>query len=192
MPTLTDPQDFSRLLKVNFLTRSKFDAQVLTRLPESRNLEAIAPNLGLGEQIDMVVRQAESEGWVLDLVVAAAAARPADPGLQSLKASLAPAIVAAAVDPFKMCCLIGGHVMVNRANLREGLKNLAEPLGKRILVVRDAAPPSPGTKTGKSHTTQLIAYLEQRTGGFESVIVRTRDASEFAAQRHSDFALRPR
>lgn len=172
MPTLADPQDFSRLLKQSFLTRASLDNEVLSRLKEPRSVEAIAPNLGFHDQIDIIVRQADSQGWVLDLVASAAGARPAVPGLRSLMAALAPAIAADAVDPFKRCCLIGAHVMVNRANLRQGLKNLAEPMGKRILIVRDADPPPPGTKTGKSHTTQLVAFLEQQTRRFESVVVR--------------------
>jgi hypothetical protein len=69
------------------------------------------------------------------------------------------------MDHFEVCCLTGTHVMVDRTKLRDALRQISRPLGKRILVVKGEP------KTGKSHTLQLISYLRHVFGNFILVVI---------------------
>ena len=131
------------------------------------------------ENVLAVVRAAESQSWLFELIEKASLARPADVVLAGLAGELRPRAPPADFDPFTACCLRGHHLMVNREKLRIALRDLTTPAGKRILVVQDRppSPPQPGgapvspapqrTKTGKSHTVQLISFLKEARGGFE-------------------------
>jgi Effector-associated domain 1 len=110
-----------------------------------------------------IIATAESKDWVLGLVVRAAYDLPADPAFQQLKSELQPSTPPPNVNAFEVCRLTGSHLMVNRTRLREALREIHNPLGKRILVVKGAP------KTGKSHSIQLITYLKVRLGGFQLI-----------------------
>jgi hypothetical protein len=98
-----------------------------------------------------VTRAAEHEGWLVGLLEHAAA-MVADPTLQQLLAGIRPVPARAEADPFAACRLSGGHVMIDRSTLRDGLRQLREPHGRRILVVNGPR------YSGRSHTLQLISY----------------------------------
>jgi hypothetical protein len=73
------------------------------------------------------------------------------------------------MDFFDMCRLSGGHVMINRTKLRAALRDINNPFGKRILVIKG------NDKSGKSHSIQLISYAYQMQGAFTLVTVDLED-----------------
>lgn len=117
------------------------------------------------EQVLSVLLRADSAGWLHELLDAALASRSSNPVLQELSQQLRRTGAAALEDPYRICCLSGDHIMVNRNPLREALRAMNQPLGKRILVVRDLEPVSDpalqGTRTGKSLSLQLVSALQQ-------------------------------
>jgi hypothetical protein len=98
-----------------------------------------------------VTMTAEREGWLVGLLEQAVAKVP-DAKLQRLLDGLRHTPVRADADPFTACRLSGGYVMIDRSPVRDGLRQLREPNGRRILVVNGPR------YSGRSHTLQLISY----------------------------------
>jgi hypothetical protein len=122
------------------------------------------------------VKSLEERGDILAFVAAVRSRNPADPAFAQIESDLkAFAAPVPATDPFEVCLLSGGHVLVNRTKLRSALKELCKATGKRILVIKDdptiAARKELRIKTGKSHTLQMISYLDQVTGGFNFFLI---------------------
>src|SRR5262249_53568727 len=93
-----------------------------------------------------------------------------EPQLQQLEAELRAVAPPPVTNPFATCVLGGGHILVDRGPLRAALQKLY--LGnKRILVVKDdaalAAQAQKRIKTGKSHSLQLISFVQQVTRAFQ-------------------------
>jgi hypothetical protein len=123
-----------------------------------------------------VVRHAETDGWLLDLIRKAVELRNnLDPDLNEWRTELTtrqPPAMAIPARVFDACCLSGSHLLVDRRRLRAALRSLVAPAGKRILVVRDDPPPADpfqAPKTGKSHTLQMVAYLSLVQGTFDFI-----------------------
>ncbi|GAA1569600.1 hypothetical protein GCM10009827_109210 [Dactylosporangium maewongense] len=100
-----------------------------------------------------VVKAAFADGWLIELLSTASALVPSDDLLRETLDRVSPAPPVALADHFAACRLSGGHVLIDRSRLRAALRELCQPTGRRILVVGGPR------RTGKSHTTQLIAYL---------------------------------
>jgi hypothetical protein len=64
------------------------------------------------------------------------------------------------INPYYMCRLGSGTVMVNRKPLRAAVEELNDLLGRRIFVIRG------DSRSGKSHSLQLITFIAQMVGGF--------------------------
>jgi len=112
-----------------------------------------------------VIKTAQTEGWLLPLVRQVRQDVPNDPGLLTLEAELVPDAPPPHVDYFNVCCLAGSRVMVDRKCLRDSLRLLSKPMGKRIMVVT-------GKKSsGKSHSVQLISYLAAFRGGVTLALI---------------------
>jgi hypothetical protein len=130
-------------------------------------------------QVLAIVKSAEEETWLLELLAAARLQRPADLELARLERELMTFALPVGFDPFDMCCLSGEYVMVNRSHLRAALKAMRAPDGKRILIVRDKAGnlnrALECTKTGKTLSVQLISALRERLGAFELVWIDLRN-----------------
>lgn len=136
-----------------------FDAEVLQPLNES--LTKIAPaNLAYPNRLGVVIQDADSRDWLLALLAQARKRRPSDTVLPQIENEFKPLAPPAGVDPFDVCCLTGSHVMIDRTDLRSALRVLVKAQGKRILIVRGEA------RSGKSHSLQLISYLQQVRQGF--------------------------
>ena len=141
--------------------------------PLNKDYKDYVGNNGLyREKVGDLLRGAENDDWVFDLILAAAQARPSDPELDRLAQTFKPVAVAAHLDQYGTCRLSGDYLLFNRASLRNAVRDqLNNVIGKRILVVQDESPPPQGetrrTKTGKSHTIQYISYLCQVQGGFD-------------------------
>jgi hypothetical protein len=127
------------------------------------------------------IQAAQSGGWLFDLIVEARTQFPADPALEAFENEVKALAPVAHANPYQVCRLSGGHIMVNRLRLREALEELSKPAGKRILVVRDDPALANGAaeriQTGKSHSFQMISYLQQVVGGFKVVRVDLDDVS---------------
>jgi hypothetical protein len=123
------------------------------------------------ESLLAMVKAADKEMWLYELILKAAENIPADPELSLLVKKVQPIAPVPGIDHFDACCLCGQHVMVNRGPLRKALRELIKSTGKRILVVQDATLPGKAsqhrTKSGKSHTVQFVAYIRQASGRFE-------------------------
>jgi len=117
------------------------------------------------ENVLIVVRRAESDGWLPALIDRACEAVPLEPRFGALRDELAHLAPPPGVDHFTASRLTGSYVMVDRTALRSSVRDIHAPLGKRILVVTGA------TKTGKSHTLQYIAYLREVLDNFRFVYV---------------------
>ncbi|GAB3842460.1 effector-associated domain EAD1-containing protein [Dactylosporangium cerinum] len=100
-----------------------------------------------------VVKAALADGWLIELLSNASALVPRDDALREMLDRVTPAPPLVLTDHFAACRLSGGHVLIDRSRLRAALRELCEPTGRRVLVVGGPR------RTGKSHTTQLIAYL---------------------------------
>lgn len=110
-----------------------------------------------------VIKAAEEEGWLLDLVKKMRQDVPDDPSVARVERELVPLSPPPHVDYFEVCRLAGRRVMVDRAGLRATLRLLSTPLGSRIMVVT-------GRKSsGKSHSVQLMSYLTEARGGFSLI-----------------------
>lgn len=111
------------------------------------------------------VKDAAATGWLMSLIEKVIEEVPDDPALQKVKAEFAALTPPDGMDFFDMCRLSGGHVMIDRSGLREALRGISNPVGKRILVIKGAE------RTGKSHSVQLISYLNQMLNQFALVNV---------------------
>lgn len=108
----------------------------------------------------VLVEEAEREGWLVELMEMAHRVVPKDHTIEAILAEMRPYALPAGVSHFQVCRLTGGYVMVNRAKLRASLEVISAPLGGRILVVTG------GAKSGKSHSVQFIAYLQEALNSF--------------------------
>jgi hypothetical protein len=130
------------------------------------------------ENLNEVIREAAADGWLLKLIDQRLAKVPADPALQAISTFLRAYDAPAGVECFDVVRLTGSHVMVDRFAFRRALREISKPLGKRILVVMGEP------KTGKSHSVQLISYVNGILGTFQLRIVdlevfnRLRDQSQ--------------
>src|SRR5271165_2617849 len=116
-------------------------------------------NLTYEENMLAIVQKAAAGGWIMDLI-GVALQEVQDAVLLGIQKELRPLAIAATADPFLVCRLTGSNVMVDRADLRKHLRAMADPLGKRLLVVKGPR------KSGRTHTVQLLSYLEQERGTF--------------------------
>jgi hypothetical protein len=116
-------------------------------------------NLTYEENVASIVAIAAADGWLMELIARILAEVP-DDELLAIQQELRPWAAVARIDPFQVCRLTGSNVMVDRTDLRGYLRAMANPYGKRLLVVKGPR------RSGRTHTLQLLSYLEQEQGGF--------------------------
>lgn len=155
---------------------------LLLSINQNYNWLAIA-TYNLPQNLVVIIRAAEAEGWILSLVSKAREIVPGDPAFDALERELIPLAPRAATEHFDVCCLSGSHVMVDRSTLRAALRELSEPLGKRILIVKG------DPKSGKSHSVQLISYICQARDDFSLVVV---DLEAFSRTLGTSTRIEPR
>lgn len=157
-------------MQARYVTPASMEQMLLLRL--DRNYQLIAMDgFNYPQNLLLVIRTAEAEGWLLTLVRQVGQDVPGDQNLQALETELVPLEPPPHVDYFDVCCL-AGRIMVDRHSLRHSLRRLSAPDGKRIMVVT-------GRKSsGKSHSLQLISYLTQMRGGFSLIPIDLADYGE--------------
>lgn len=167
-------------LKDVFSTKEQVEELTLQAI--NRSVDQISLASDLSAVLLKIITTAEDEGWIGNLVDAAIALRPASQDMKTARAELDLIITNEREDHYAACWLIGDRVMVGRSTLRKALCRLSQPeSGKHILVVQGLKPFS-----GKSHSLQLIRYLEERRGGFKLIWA---DLSRLAASAEGGILL---
>jgi hypothetical protein len=154
------------LLKI-YLNRNAFN-ELLTRLNQSYEELSIEGST-YKQNVLAAVKDAAATGWLMPLIAAVRAEVPDDTEFQQIEQEFAMFAPPAGMDFFDMCRLSGGHVMIDRTELREALRDINNPVGKRILIIKG------NDKSGKSHSVQLISYVYQMQGAFTLVTVDLED-----------------
>ena len=132
----------------------------------NKSLGAVsASNQPYPTRILQTIKDAEANDWLLNLLAAAAASNANDVTLQNLSDGLKAQAPPPDINPYYMCRLGGGTVMVNRKPLRAAVEELHELQGRRILVITGES------WSGKSHSLQLITFIAEIVGGFSVVPV---------------------
>jgi len=169
--SLTGPQQLCLRDALLSLYAEESDFAELLLYCDVRLAAISSPQVPLRTKILVAIQDADKKGYLFKLLTRAREETPADPRLAQLANELTPAAPSADVNPFQACLLSGGHILVNRKQLRAALQELLRPEGKRILVVQDepslAADTTGHLQTGKSHSLQLISHLRQATSAFE-------------------------
>jgi hypothetical protein len=130
---------------------SRDDFELLVYSVGQRSLDQIAKTQNLERDIRRVVMVALRDHWIVELLTQAAGERPEVAAIAQLAAELAPAATPATADPWK-ACRPNGLPFVDRAPVREAVRDLDGDLGSRILAVG-----GPST-SGKSHVSNLVAW----------------------------------
>lgn len=170
---LTADQRKRLLEALNDVFTSKDAVEELAQGARDRTLAQISLADNLPAILSAMVDAARDEGWLGRLLDEAVALRPNSDELAQLRDELREEVIAERMDHFAACRLLGHNYMVDRAPLRAKLQHLAaREEGIHILKVRGPS------KSGKSHTFQLIRYLSDRVGGFRMVFV---DLAELAS-----------
>lgn len=151
-----------------YKTPIKFDL-VLSRVGQSYHLLEKG-NLSYAENILSIVQIAATDGWLMQLITEVLV-DVQDQDVKQIQQELRPFAAAAILDPFQVCRLTGSYVMIDRTDLRKYVRAMTRPTGKRLLVVKGPR------RSGRSHTVQLLSYLEQQHGGFTLVSI---DLESFA------------
>jgi hypothetical protein len=139
----------------------------LLNLLDRRFVDYAAESEKYSARMKSTLQYAYRGGWLIRLVELAREEAAGDLELQAVQVEIVANLKFVPpenLNHFKVCCLNGGHIMVDRDSLREALEKLYDPREKRIIVVNDEVPPMPPEqriKTGKSHTRKLIAYLRE-------------------------------
>jgi hypothetical protein len=122
------------------------------------------------DMVRKVIKTAEREGWLLQLVLEAHKVNQENDALKKIVARFQQSNLAAAAAPshFYQTCFMGPRPFVDREDLRAALSRL--DAGNRKIVVVKGAPHS-----GKSYTVQFIAYLRLQLQTFELAWVDLRD-----------------
>lgn len=131
-----------------------------------KDLDDFSASLDLyPEKIDKTIAEAQAKNWLIVLIEKAKLKNPFEPTFESLLKTLTFKSQKADIDPFETCCLSGTHIMINRIQLRHLLRTINKPAGNRILLIKGTP------KSGKTHSLQLLAYLQLALGDFEIVPV---------------------
>jgi len=164
--SLTEDQRTRLLAALNDVFTAKDAVEDLAQGAANRTLAQISLAENLPAILSAMVGKAQDEGWLGRLLEEAVALRPAAADLAQLRAELNEAVIAERMDHFAACRLLGHNYMVDRGPLRAKLQHLAaSEEGIHILKVQGPS------KSGKSHTFQLIRYLAERVGGFKMIFV---------------------
>jgi hypothetical protein len=107
-----------------------------------------------------IVRAAAAEGWLNQLLSAAALSRSKDREIAVLVRDVRESQPAVAGDPYETLVLPSGRLFLGRQPFRTALRELSASSVSRILRV-DGTPGS-----GKSHSCLLLNYLAQALGTF--------------------------
>ncbi len=155
---------------------SKLHQALLARYPAQANLDdMLLTQLGryfqhyavqgsnYSQNMLAIIKAAQAESWLPELVQQARRDDPSSQDLKALESELARLGPPQGVDCLEVCCLTASRVMIDRKDLRDSLKELNEPRGRRIMVVTGRK------RSGKSHSVQLISYLTAVRGGFSLV-----------------------
>ncbi|MCE7985234.1 MAG: hypothetical protein DYG89_29020 [Caldilinea sp. CFX5] len=147
------------------------DVQMLIETADPPNrvsLDQVAMGPDLVEILRRIIRKADDENWLGNLLAAAIEMRPVAPGLILLHTEFDDIITAERADHFATCWLLGDRVLVDREPLRDAVKQLdavpgSEAISKRVMVVTGPR------KSGRSWSLQYIRYLNETRRNFRLV-----------------------
>ena len=134
----------------------------------------VAPNDNLEERARTLIKTAETEGWLRQLVDEAVATN-ATPALQQIVNDFRPLLAAAITNHYKVS-FMGVRPLVDRDDLRTALESL-DQAKRRIVVVNGPR------ASGNSYTLQFIRYLREQLGTFGLIWVDLWELSGTAADR---------
>lgn len=133
-----------------------------------------------GQVVDVIVH-AQSNNWLPKLIEVVRARNPANPHMQQLDAAIKPALALAVDDPYGACYLWGAIPFANRRPFRDALRQLKT--GERVVLVVNGE-----TKSGKTHSYQLVAFAAEEDNAFKAVLINlnntiipARDPADVAA-----------
>lgn len=158
------------------------DVKELARLAFDLTLDQLTLAANLLDKVNALIGKAEELNCLGRLLDAAIDLRPAAPPLKDVRAALQALLVSEREDHYKACWLLGERVLLDRKPLRDALRRVDDnQTGKHILVVQGPS------LSGKSHSYQMIRYLQERRGGFKIIWV---DMAKLVASAAGD-ELRP-
>lgn len=138
-----------------------FDENSMTTLllTLNRRFIDVAPaGLAFPDQVDRIIAAANSaDGWIKQLVVAILAERPNNAALAQFMATnpdCQPNLVLAGQHPCDALQLFGGQSFIGRPELRNYLKKMDTPVGRKVLIVL-----SEFRRVGKSYTKEVVDFL---------------------------------
>lgn len=156
--------------------------QVVSFTFNINSLASIAAGSNYTDVVFTLIRWAETTNRVAALVRGAQNVTPNNALLNAWADQILPRLAARQppawylpTDAFETCFLRGEQPFVDRADLRDHLRNLVNGAGSRVLVVN--GPPI----SGKSYSLEYIAYLAEALGGpFRIAFIDLREESSSA------------
>jgi hypothetical protein len=146
------------------------DAATLVRMAINKNLDQVVPGIDLQRDIEILVRKADNEGWLDQLLNAAREHRPNSERIRRLATQLEVINAVEPVNPID-ATRISGMPMVDRIGLRASLYALETDGAAPILVVDGAR------LSGKTQSSKLIGYVASKREGVHLVAI---DLEEYA------------
>jgi hypothetical protein len=175
MPFQITGQQYEQLRDAILAAFSESDFSNFLLFKLNVDYDALSSGPNYQAKIVSILKYVVKKDKLAEFVTNAAAQNPNDPTLKQLVTELTAFTPPSGVDPYEVCCLSGSHIMVNRAPLRTALRDhLCNPSGKRILVIKGSA------QSGKSHTLQLLAYLQTTIRKFTLVHVDLEECIQMA------------
>jgi hypothetical protein len=161
-------ESIKRAVFADISSRTKMEP-ILNGLEKARYYaEFVTETSTYPETLSRIIKESAAEGWLVEWIEKILAVAD-DDELKSIRAGLTRAH-AAGPDPFFACRLSGSNILIDRSDLRSHARSLVDFHGKRMLVVKGSR------RSGKTHTGQFLAYLQQMRGGFT---IRRIDLSSF-------------
>jgi hypothetical protein len=149
-------------IRTSFSTKASLEPVAFAA--RDRSLDYLALGNSLEDIIDRLIRRADEEAWLGELLRALCNARPDSAELKAFRSAWqadALAAVGAAVDHFKVLMLPGRRALINRQALRDSLASLVRPNGARVLAVDG------DDESGKSYSVQYVGYLCEALANFQ-------------------------
>jgi hypothetical protein len=148
-------KELLKLLTSAYLTLEKL--RTLVTLSGRPVDDVFPPSALLGAAIPAVIMNADSEGWLADLVEQMKLQNPNRADIQAFTPILSAPAAVATVDPYVDRVIRRNRLLVNREPLRKAVRNMeTDPLVKFLIVTGEE-------KTGKTWSRHFVTHVwEQR------------------------------
>jgi hypothetical protein len=150
---LLSPDHFTRLNDALVaVLRDRDDLQVFVEMKLGRRLDLLTKEARIDVMILNVVKRADQDAWLPQLLDSAIKKSPDNAELKALRAELIVPDGAVPGSPWSVCMIRGDQAFINRRDLRTHMCDLEKPGGRRILIVNG------DERTGKSYTRQFVTH----------------------------------